>query len=277
MSSLSPSNFPPLPFAHPVASEVREVVLAELRKIEAAREVRILFACESGSRAWGFASPDSDYDVRFLYVHRLPWYLRVVAGRDVIELPLDAELDINGWELRKALGLLRKSNPTLLEWLASPLVYRADPDFVAAIRDLGQQHFSPARALYHYVAMAKNNFRGYLQGDSVRLKKYLYVLRPLLAAEWIMQGKGVPPMRFTELVENLVHDAALYAEIRDLLTWKMQAQESAEGARLPLIHDFVSQKLEAFAHIEIAGQPLANDIGAMDALLETEVLRFSAS
>lgn len=93
--------------------------------IEAERGVRVLYACESGSRGWGFASPDSDYDVRFIYVHPLPWYLRVSAQRDVIEVPISDELDINGWELRKALGLLKKGNATLIEWLDSPVVYRA--------------------------------------------------------------------------------------------------------------------------------------------------------
>ena len=102
-------------FAHPVAEAVRTRVEAELSRLETEHQVTVLFACESGSRAWGFASPDSDYDVRFLYVHRLPWYLQVEPGRDVIERPLDDELDVCGRELRKALYLLRRSNPTLLE------------------------------------------------------------------------------------------------------------------------------------------------------------------
>lgn len=103
--------------------------------IEAEFNVRVLYACESGSRGWGFASPDSDYDVRFIYVHPLPWYLKVSVQRDVIEVPISDELDINGWELRKALGLLKKGNATLIEWLDSPVVYRADGDFLQTIRD----------------------------------------------------------------------------------------------------------------------------------------------
>lgn len=111
---------------HPIDPAIRERIIAEINVIERANDVRVLYACESGSRGWGFASPDSDYDVRFLYVHPLDWYLRVEPQRDVIEKPISDELDVSGWELRKALQLLHRSNPTLLEWLNSPVVYRED-------------------------------------------------------------------------------------------------------------------------------------------------------
>eukprot|EP01031_Cornospumella_fuschlensis_P048321 gene48321-59178_t len=111
---------------HPLPAAMRERVLEELHRVERERNVTVLYACESGSRAWGFASSDSEYDVRFVYVEQPDWYLQVREPRDVIERPLDDELDVSGWELRKALRLLRNSNPTLLEWLDSPLVYRQD-------------------------------------------------------------------------------------------------------------------------------------------------------
>lgn len=113
-------------YAHPIDPHVRTRVLVELEAIEQRHDVRVLFACESGSRGWGFASPDSDYDVRFLYVHKPEWYLRVEPQRDVIERPIDDVLDVSGWELRKALQLMRRSNPTLFEWLDSPVIYRED-------------------------------------------------------------------------------------------------------------------------------------------------------
>ena len=178
---------------------MRAQVLDALRDIEARHDVTVLFACESGSRGWGFASPDSDYDVRFIYVNRLPWYLTVTPGRDVIEVPISGDLDINGWDLRKALGLMRESNPTLLEWLRSPIVYREEADTMAQFRALAAQVFSNAKGWHHYASMAKKNFREHLQADEVRYKKYLYVLRPLLAARWIRTQPGVPPMRFAEL------------------------------------------------------------------------------
>src|SRR6201990_2789542 len=116
-------------------NDVHQRVRDALAQVEAERHVRVLYACESGSRAWGFASRDSDYDVRFLYVHEPDWYLSVQDRRDVIEEPLSDELDVSGWELRKALRLLRKSNPPLLEWLKSPFVYGCDPAFFAAFRE----------------------------------------------------------------------------------------------------------------------------------------------
>lgn len=238
MDSLSP-----ILSAHPIAPEVRERVLAELAAIEQRHDVQVLFACESGSRGWGFASPDSDYDVRFLYVHQLPWYLRVEPQRDVIELPISDELDVSGWELRKALQLLHRSNPTLLEWLDSPVIYREQVDRMTKLRALAPHFFFAQRGRHHYLSMAKKNFRGYLQGESVRYKKYLYVLRPLLAVKWIDAGKGIPPMRFADLVNSTVTDAAFLDELNALLRLKMQAGEAEHGPRRPAIHAFIESEL----------------------------------
>ncbi len=234
-------------YAHPVSADIRARVLSELADIERRHDVRVLFACESGSRGWGFASPDSDYDVRFVYVHRPAWYLSVEPQRDVIEVPISDELDVGGWELRKALQLMHRSNPTLLEWLASPIVYREDPAAVQRMRALAPTFFSERRGRWHYLSMAAKNFRGYLQGESVRLKKYLYVLRPLLAAQWIDAGRGMPPMRFADLADVMVADAPLREEINRLLAIKMASSEAEYGARFPRIHAFVEQALAAQA------------------------------
>ncbi|MBK8336710.1 MAG: nucleotidyltransferase domain-containing protein [Sterolibacteriaceae bacterium] len=228
---------------HPIADAVRARVDAALDAIERSFDVRVVFACESGSRGWGFASPDSDYDVRFLYVHRLRWYLTVEAQRDVIELPIDDELDIGGWELRKSLQLLRKSNPTLLEWLDSPVVYRADSEVAVRLRELGAHFFNPLKGRYHYLAMAKRNYREHLRSERVRHKKYLYVLRPLLAVRWIDAGRGMAPMRFADLVAGTVCDAEVIAEINDLLAIKMRAGEKEYGARRPLLNDLIESEL----------------------------------
>jgi predicted nucleotidyltransferase len=230
---------------HPVGDAMRHTVLGVLADIEARHDVTVLFACESGSRGWGFASPDSDYDVRFIYVNRLPWYLRVEPGRDVIEQPISGELDVSGWDLRKALQLLRDSNPTLLEWLCSPIVYRQDDDAAARLRALAEQGFSPVRGYHHYVSMAKKNFREHLKGETVRYKKYLYVLRPLLAARWIAEGRGAPPMRFAALAEATLHgDAALVDEINRLLAVKMRAGEAATSPRWEGLQAFITAELE---------------------------------
>ncbi len=159
---------------------MRETILRKLNEIENRENVKILLAVESGSRAWGFASPDSDYDVRFIYVRPREDYLRLEKTRDVIELPIEGELDINGWDLDKTLRLLRASNPTLFEWLSSPIVYR-ETEFARDFQGIMQQYFSSKRGLSHYLSMAGRNYREYLKGEKVKAKKYFYVLRPVLA------------------------------------------------------------------------------------------------
>ena len=265
--------------AHPVEAAMRIEVLENLRRIESEHEVTVLFACESGSRGWGFASPDSDYDVRFIYVHRLPWYLTVAPGRDVIELPISGELDVNGWDLRKALALLRESNPTLLEWLGSPIVYREDAGAMTRFRTLAQDVFSNAKGWHHYASMAKKNFREHLQAEEVRYKKYLYVLRPLLAARWIRARSGVPPMRFAELAQHTLdatRDAALIAEINALLEVKMRAGEAATSPRWPGIHAFIEAELARNEAEHVQPLPMAGNAD-LDSLLHDMVMHFDPS
>jgi len=264
--------------AHPIDPAMREQVMAHLCAIEVQHDVTILFACESGSRGWGFASPDSDYDVRFIYVNRLPWYLTVAPGRDVIELPISGDLDINGWDLRKALGLMRESNPTLLEWLRSPIVYCEEGETMGRFRALAEQVFSNAKGWHHYASMAKKNFREHLQADEVRYKKYLYVLRPLLAARWIRSQPGVPPMRFAELAQhtlNATADAALIAEINALLAVKMRAGEAATSPRWLGIHAFIEAELARNAAEPATPIAPSFDTASLDALLYDTALRFT--
>lgn len=232
---------------HPIDPTIRTEIMERLADIETTHGVRVLFACESGSRGWGFASPDSDYDVRFLYVHPLPWYLSVTARRDVIEQPVSAVFDVSGWDLKKALTLLRGGNATLIEWLDSPVVYRADQAFLTAMRAVAEAAHRPERSFHHYLHMARKNYREHLQGESIKLKKYLYVLRPILAAKWIEEsaarGWGTAPMVFEQLVEVLVDDAELKRAIAALLAIKRQVPESEMGAPIPEIQDFLSREL----------------------------------
>jgi len=257
---------------HPVEPAVREQILDYLRRIEAEHDVQVLFACESGSRGWGFASPDSDYDVRFIYVHRLAWYLTVDAGRDVIEVPISGDLDINGWDLRKALQLLKRSNPVLLEWLQSPIVYEQRADEITRLSALALANFSAVRGYHHYLSMAQKAYRAYLQDSQVRYKKYFYALRPLLAARWVYEGRGVPPMRFAELAEAMLDDDALIAEINRLLEVKMRSSEAARGAPWQRIQTFIESELVAAADRTIA-QPRTVDGGALDTFLAETVLK----
>jgi len=216
-----------------------------LEAIEDEHSLKILYACESGSRAWGFESQDSDYDVRFIYVHPPDWYLSIDLEwkRDVLELPIDDHLDINGWDFRKALQLFRKSNPPLLEWLGSPIVYLEYSSLPHKLRDLLKFYHVPKACANHYLHMARGNFRDYLQGEEVWLKKYLYVLRPLLAVLWIEKGLGVVPTEFQKVVDATVEDTTLLKAIRNLLDQKKKGAELDRGPRVPTISEFIEENL----------------------------------
>jgi predicted nucleotidyltransferase len=229
-----------------------------LARVEAEQDVRVLFACESGSRAWGFASRDSDYDVRFLYVHRREWYLQIENGRDVIEKPIANDLDISGWELRKALRLLRKSNPPLLEWLKSPLVYRADAIFVKEFAKLAARFYSRRRCFAHYLHMAAGNARDYLHGrEVVSLKKYLYVFRPLLACRWIERQGSPVPMRFAELIKSVLEENDVRRALDDLVRQKQAGEELAVAPPIEALSRFVEVELR---RLEALSEP--DDVAA---------------
>ncbi len=226
-------------------NEVFQRVRHALARLEAGRNVRVLYACESGSRAWGFASRDSDYDVRFLYVHRRDWYLSVEDRRDVIEEPLTDELDVSGWELRKALRLLRKSNPPLLEWLKSPVVYQHDPVFTAQFNALSERFYSPRRCFAHYLHMASGNWRHYLEGrEQVSLKKYLYVFRPLLACRWIELSLGQVPMLFQELVDAVLEDRKTRESLDALVARKQAGDELSMAPPDEVLSRFIVSELQ---------------------------------
>jgi predicted nucleotidyltransferase len=224
--------------------EVRTRIRDELRRIEEAESVTVLYACESGSRAWGFESSDSDYDVRFIYLRRTDWYLTIQNKRDVIEKPIDDELDVSGWDVPKALQLLRKSNPPLLEWLQSPVIYLRTSTFVDRLRALMNEYYSPISCMYHYLHMAENNFRQYLKKDEVWTKKYFYMLRPVLACIWIERGFGVVPIEFEKLVERVVDDVELKGEIDALLVEKRAGAELDRGPRNRILSSFLEQELD---------------------------------
>ena len=220
---------------------VQQIIPEKLLEIEQRENVKILHCIESGSRAWGFASPDSDYDVRFIYVRPPEFYLRLDKTRDVIEWQLDDTLDINGWDLQKALTLLHGSNPTLFEWNNSPIVYKTTPEWtqIASVID---RYFRQKSGLHHYVNTAKANYREYLRGESVRLKKYFYVLRPILAARWILKNQTPPPMLFSELMEACLEEA-LVPEVQELLRIKMETPEIGTGPRRDVINRYLDDSI----------------------------------
>jgi len=236
-----------------IPADIRDDILDRLRKAEAEHGVRVLLAVESGSRAWGFASPNSDYDARFIYVHPGDWYLSVglEEQRDVIEYPIVDEIDINGWDLRKALRLFWKSNPAFVEWIQSPVVYREVGSFAEQAREALTTIYSCEKGIHHYRSMAKSNFRSYLSADLVPMKKYFYALRPLLAVRWLERFQQAAPIEFERLLMVAPEDPALLSDIRALLAKKRAAPEMGLEAPISSIHDFIQSELERLNGIDI--------------------------
>lgn len=243
-------------------------ILDALAQLEAERGIHVLLAAESGSRAWGFASPDSDYDVRFVYAHPRDWYLRVFEGRDVIERMLPGDLDLSGWDLRKALRLYTRCNVALYEWLGSPIIYREDAAFTSRLRELLPQYFQPAAALHHYLGTARTTFNDHLAGEAVRLKKVFYFLRPILACRWIEHAASQPPTAFAELVAADWVAADERETINELQRRKLLASEGDTETLDPALKQWMQQQLDYFTRI---GPALARkrevDNGELDALL----------
>lgn len=218
-----------------------DVIKKKLDEIERRENIKILHCIESGSRAWGFASPDSDYDVRFIYVRPKEFYLRLDKTRDVIEWQLDDTLDINGWDIKKALQLLHKSNPTLFEWNSSPIVYKTTPEW-ERISAVINSYFVAKQGLYLYLNTARHNYKEFLTGDTVKYKKYFYVLRPLLACKWILAEGTPPPMLFSTLMDKYL-DEELKPDVERLLDIKMNTPEIGEGKRFDRINDYLDRSM----------------------------------
>ena len=233
------------------AAVVARAVSHELRRLEEAEGARVLLAVESGSRAWGFESPDSDFDVRFVYVRPLEHYLRLEGARDVLEWRLDEVLDISGWDLDKSLRLARGANPSFFEWLASPIVYAEDPAFTA-VRDLAADCFSPVASARHYLSMARGQVAACTAG-TIRLKKYLYIMRVLLAARWVVAERAPAPMLFGDLVGAEL-EGSMSGLVEGLLAAKTASGESDERPRVPAFDAWVAG---ALAELEDAVGALA--------------------
>ncbi|HEY9000465.1 MAG TPA: nucleotidyltransferase domain-containing protein [Mucilaginibacter sp.] len=222
---------------------MKETILQKLLELEQAENIKILYACESGSRAWGFASPDSDFDVRFIYARELGQYLSIVETTDVVGLPVNEVLDIGGWDLKKSLKLFLKSNAPLYEWLQSPIVYREDANFAKELRGLIPVYFTQRSATNHYLSMATNTLRDDLQGDQVKLKRYFYALRPALACLWIVEKQTVPPMEF-EPLRILISDLVVQKLIDNLLDRKKDADEKALIEPITALNHWLAETLD---------------------------------
>lgn len=229
---------------------MKEIILKEIQEIEKKKQVKIIMAVESGSRAWGFESEDSDYDVRFIYVRTEDSYLKLNGIRDVIEWKLDDTLDINGWDLKKALQLLYTSNMTLFEWCNSPIVYLEKEEF-SNLKTLLPHYFSCKKGLFHYWSLASENYRKALKESEISLKRYLYIFRALLSAQWILEHQTPPPILFKELL-NMNFDENCKVELEKLLMIKQASLELKTIPKVKILDDYIEKKLAEIK--EIAGK-----------------------
>ena len=219
-----------------------EKIRQMLEQIEKEQNVKIIYAVESGSRAWGFASPDSDYDVRYIYVRRTEDYLRLDPLPDTIEGPLDDVMDFSGWDVRKALELMRRTNPSLMEWAYSPIVYRTSPEW-ELFASMIPQHFDPLANMHHYMSMTLGNWNKHLKAEHIKIKKYFYVLRPLLCWRWLDQQGTMPPVPFDELSSAMLPEE-LAPLVAELLAKKQVLDEKELIAHVPELDTFLTGEME---------------------------------
>lgn len=227
-----------------VDAEVSSDVQKHLTEIEKEHNVVILQAIESGSRAWGFPSPDSDYDVRFIYAHPADWYLQLTEERDVIELPINDELDIAGWDLRKAFNLANKGNVVIQEWMISPIVYRQSEGY-SQLSTLMSKAFNPISAYHHYRSMAKKAYLDIEQSEKKKLKRFFYFARATLSAKWILEKQTMPSILFVDLIHELIVESEMVDEIVELVGQKAHELEGA-------MHEIPPSVYQAFTSIFVS-------------------------
>ncbi len=246
---------------------MQTLILHHLHRIAQEKNIRILYACETGSRGWGFASPDSDYDIRFIYVHPRDQYLSISNPTDTITTIFEDGgeiLDFNAWDLRKILHHLRKSNATPLEWLQSPIIYEQEGNFREELWTLAPQFFNPQSAVHHYLGICHNSIRSGITEGQIKIKKYFYILRPLLAAKWAAERQTIPPMEFKYLLTQIENDAPLMAAIHQLWAEKEKAVEGEVIPLVPIIQDFIAVEVEKCKSWTADGRKPAADSATLD-------------
>lgn len=243
-------------------------ILSALRQLEAQHGCHFLFAAESGSRAWGFASPDSDYDVRAIYVNPLDWYLSTeTAPKDTIEAMLPGDLDISAWELRKALRLFATGNLSLYEWITSPILYWAVPGFLEELQALLPLCFPPLKATHHYLSLARQAYASLDEEGTISLKKLFYLLRGTLAAKWCRQSLTMPPVPFPELLTADLMPPELLAHVQSLLKEKQGGGEKARTSFTPDLRLFFHQTQQECQQMAPPNRPPAPAREVWDGLL----------
>ena len=217
---------------------VKNIITNELKALEKKENIKILFAVESGSRAWGFESKDSDYDVRFVYIRPLEWYMSISKRKDTLEVMINEELDFAGWDLNKALELLAKSNPPLGEWLNSGIVYTEKDNIISEFEKLFNKYLRESALVYHYLSMASKDMETLRKNREIKLKKYFYMLRSLLASKWVMLYHEKPPILLSKLL-TLVKDEPFHREVDKLLEIKKAGGKGIKTVGNKIINKFI--------------------------------------
>ncbi len=218
---------------------IREI----LRKIESEYSLNVIYGLESGSRAWGFESQNSDYDVRFLYIRPVDWYLCIEKRSDVLELGTSCDIDLSGWDLRKSLLFLRQSHPVLLEWLRSPVVYIEQSEVVQRMREIGEEFFAPRASVHHYIGWAERTLHRYFQPSDLAAKRYFYVMRPILCCRWIQTIGGQPPLRMQALLAAIEMPAEAKLAVGDLIDRKQAGYELDSVGRVPILDQYIFETI----------------------------------
>jgi predicted nucleotidyltransferase len=225
------------------------IIKKKIAEIETQYNVKVLFACETGSRAWGFPSPDSDFDVRMIYRHDIDWYLSLNDKKDTIEfMSEDGELDVTGWDIKKCLQLMWKSNGALLERVQSPIVYTEEKNIATLLKTYTEQCFSPVATMHHYLGLARNSFADVVGKDEIKLKKFFYALRATLACKWILDKDSVPPIVFQKMLEELDFDMSLKNTISELIVLKSGKNESYLHPSLSELNKFIEDEIKKAEH-----------------------------
>jgi uncharacterized protein len=226
-----------------VPASARAEVERRLEEIERRERVRILLAVESGSRAWGFHSPDSDFDARFIFVRHEDDYLSLNTPRDVIETPLVDLMDVNGWDLSKAFRLMIKGNSVIHEWLASPIVYRRNATFAAALTPVAAAWRNVYADAHHYHGLLASQLARHIEGrERINLKKYFYVIRPAIALHWLRENGGEPPMDLPSLLEGVTLPEEAAVALKQLREAKKASSEVGEGARIAALDAYIDEQ-----------------------------------
>lgn len=230
-----------------IDTQVEEQIIKSLTQIEHDYDVKILHAIESGSRAWGFHSSNSDYDVRFFYVHKRDWYLGIYSGRDVIELPIDGTYDVSGWDLKKTLHLAMKSNAVVMEWLQSPIIYKTDPIFSKDLKSFCAGSFDKRTLMHHYINLGvKHIDRTWRSSDTAQIKEYFYMLRPAFSLRWLKMHPDdlCVPMNLQVLMSETDVPAEIQSQVNSLIEQKKLCEEKSKVTKIEKLDEFMMAEYE---------------------------------